>query len=783
MAHHNTIQHTPRQISGRKHDTAANRPHALGVAATLMALGLPVQAQTATQATPAPQELAQAAAPAKDTALNAVHVRSRHEGGYKTDMAASPKFTRPLLDTPQTLSVIRSEVMEEQQATTLQEALRNTPGVTLLLGEGGNSNTKDNIFMRGFDTTGSIFIDGVRNLGSSVRDTFNIEDIEIVKGASGSEYGRGAPSGSINMRTKLPFAGDLSQIRLSTGTADNHRATADLNRQLGDTAALRLNAMVQSSGVAGRDFVRNQGVGMAPSLALGLGTPTRFMADMQLLQFDNRPDGGVPTVGLQGFYNGALSALGIRDIRPVDPSNFYGNLGDFSKTELNQATVRFEHDLSSGTTVRNITRVGRSKIDQLLTGTSGIVSDGSGANAVGRPDPATWTASRSRQLRWQSNQLLTNQTNVSSSFKTGALQHALSAGMELIYEKQTSRGRTGAGTVAPANLYDPRVDDPVTGQDIRYTGQVSEGNTKTLALYAFDSIEFNPQWQLNGGLRWDRYRSANDNTTAPNATTGAQTSTQLSSSGSLLSAKLGLVFKPVEYGSIYAGISTSQQPPGGSNFALSATEGNINHSSMDPSKATNLEVGTKWDILDRRLLLTGALFQTTVRNDLGTVDSVTGVVTQYGKKQVKGIELGAVGQITPAWNITAGLARMNTAIQQGTSSQTGAHLNWSPRLSFTSWTTYRFSNGLTLGGGARYMDTVARLVSNSAVPTTTNMPNARDYWVYDAFMAYEVSKNLRLQLNVYNLADKKYVASLNNNGGRYMPGTARSARLVATLKF
>jgi hypothetical protein len=391
--------------------------------------------------------------------------------------------------------------------------------------------------------------------------------------------------------------------------------------------------------------------------------------------------------------------------------------------------------------------------------------------------------SRSRQLRWQSNQLLTNQTNLSSSFKTGALQHALSAGMELIYEKQTSRGRTGAGTVAPANLYDPRVDDPVTGQDIRYTGQVSEGNTKTLALYAFDSIEFSPQWQLNGGLRWDRYRSANDNTTAPNATTGAQTSTQLRSSGSLLSAKLGLVFKPVEYGSIYAGISTSQQPPGGSNFALSATEGNINHSSMDPSKATNLEVGTKWDILDRRLLLTGALFQTTVRNDLGTVDSVTGIVTQYGKKQVKGIELGAVGQITPAWNITAGLARMNTEVQQGTASQTGAHLNWSPRLSFTSWTTYRFGNGLTLGGGARYMDRMARLVSNSAVPAITNMPDAQSYWVYDAFMAYEVSKNLRLQLNVYNLADRKYVASLNNNGGRYMPGTARSARLVATLKF
>lgn len=778
MAHHSTTNHTPQPIRGRKHGAAVTRPPAAGIAAALMAMAMPAQAQAPVDAQARP-----AASAPKETVLKEVQVRDRREGSYKAETASSPKFTRPLLDTPQTVSVIRREVIEEQDATTLQEALRNTPGVTLLLGEGGNSNTRDNIFMRGFDTTGSIFIDGVRNLGSAVRDTFNIEQIEIVKGASGSEYGRGAPSGSINMSTKLPFAGDSSQARLSTGTADGLRATADLNRRLGETSALRLNAMVQGMGVAGRDFVRSNGTGMAPSLALGLGTPTRIFADLQLLRFEGRPDGGVPTVGLPGYYSAPLASAGITGIAAVDPSNFYGSLGDFSETELNQATLRLEHDLARGITVRNITRVGRSKIDQLITGTSAVVSDGTGASATARPDPATWTATRSRQLRWQANNLFTNQTNVTANFETGALQHALSAGVEWIYEKQTTRGRTGAGTMPQASLYAPNPGDPVTGQDIRPTGQVNEGDTRTLALYAFDSIDLGPRWQVNGGLRMDRYRTANENTTAPNATTGLQTVTPLTSRGTLLSGKLGVVYKPVEEGSLYAAVSTSQQPPGGSNFALSATAGNINNASMDPSRATNLEVGAKWDLFDRRLLVTGALFDTTVRNDLGTVDSVTGEVTQYGRRQVRGLELGAVGQITPAWNISTGLARMSTQVTEGTANQTGATLNWSPRLSFTSWTTYRFGNGLTVGGGARYMDSVARSVNNSAQAATTNMRDTQSYWVYDAYLAYQVNPRLQLQLNVFNLANKRYVASLNNNGLRYTPGVERSARLVATLRF
>ena len=189
------------------------------------------------------------------------------------------------------------------------------------------------------------------------------------------------------------------------------------------------------------------------------------------------------------------------------------------------------------------------------------------------------------------------------------------------------------------------------------------------------------------------------------------------------------------------------------------------------------------EVLDKRLLLTGALFRTTVNNDLGAVDAVRGEVTQFGKKRVQGLELSAVGQITPAWHLSTGLASMSTKVSEGTATQTGSAINWSPKLTFTAWSTYRFDNGLTVGGGARYMDSVVRSISNTATAATTNMLSTPDYWVFDAYLGYKVNKNVDLQLNVYNLANKKYVASLNNSGARYIPGATRAVLLTANFKF
>ncbi|MGD9943679.1 MAG: catecholate siderophore receptor Fiu [Burkholderiaceae bacterium] len=763
----------PKAARRRRADATAAQPRQTALAAALvLAMSAPAIAQTQ----PAP------GATPPERRLKEVAVEAAPES-YRAERVSSPKQTQPLVDTPQTISVIRQEMLQEQGATSLTEALRNTPGITLLLGEGGNSNAKDNIIMRGFDTTGSIFVDGVRDLGNFARDTFYIDQVEVVKGPAGADNGRGEPSGYINLSSKLPRAENFMAGSLSLGTGHARRATADLNRRFGETNAFRINLMKQDSGVAGRDHVQNDRWGVAPSVAFGLGTPTRITFDLLHMKQDNRPDGGVSTVGLPGYYNAAFNGTttppGVNAgmvPREVDSSNYYGSLADFERVKADMFTARIEHDLAPGTTLRNTTRYGRAEQFLALTSIGGAT--------VTAPDPADWTVSRSRHFKFQRNEILTNQTNVTSKFNTGALQHSLSAGLELIHEKQftPTLANSVAGTLPAANLYSPNVNDAFPPLDPQRTGATASGSTTTVALYAFDTLKITERFQVNGGVRWEKYKVDYTSLAAPAGDPPTQTATQLSKSDSLMSWKIGALYKPAPNGSIYAAYSTSQLPPGGANFALSSAATNINNPNLDPSKGKNIEVGTKWDLLDRRLSVAAALFRSEKTNDLTQTDPTTGDVIQYGKKRVQGVELSAVGQITPAWAISTGLARMKTEVEAGTATQTGASLNWSPKMTFTAWTTYKFPFGLTIGGGARYVDSVIRSVTN-APAATANMLNVPDYWVFDAMASYQVNRNLTLQLNIYNLADKHYIAALNNNGNRYIPGLGRSALLSAHLKF
>src|SRR6185312_3576232 len=201
-------------------------------------------------------------------------------GQYKIDAVQSPKFTQPLLDTPQTIDVISNEVIQEQGAATLAEALRNSPGVgTFYVGENGKTSTGDAVYMRGFDASGSIFVDGVRDLGSIARDTFDIEQVQVVKGPDGTVYGRTTPTGAINMVSKQPLLDNHALATLGYGSWNQKRGAADMNQVIGGHAAFRLNLMDQDSGMPGRDDVKNDRWGVAPSLAFGLGTPTTVYLD------------------------------------------------------------------------------------------------------------------------------------------------------------------------------------------------------------------------------------------------------------------------------------------------------------------------------------------------------------------------------------------------------------------------------------------------------------------------------------------------------------------------
>jgi len=782
-------------IKSRKHAVArALPPFGGAAAATLFALTLPVAAQTTTNT------------------LKEVRVEDAAAADYKTDTSANPKFTAPLVDTPQTISVIREQIIREQGATTLSQALRNTPGAgTYFLGENGNTSTGDTIFMRGFDSSNSIFVDGIRDLGSVSRDTFNIEQIEVVKGPSGSDVGRTSPTGYINLITKKPRLEDSFSGTVGFGSANFGRGSIDWNKMIsgadGSGTAFRLNAVTEDAGVPGRDLVKNKRWAIAPSLAIGLNTPTRLYFDYLHVKQDNVPDGGVPTIGLPGYSNPDPVALGARRrtflnfASPVDPSNFYGTRSDFDSVTADMFTARVEHDITPNVTLRNTTRYGKTTQDYMLTSflLGGLTATGatpaanSGFLVTPNPAfPAGWSFRRSTPTnKDQENTIFVNQTNVTAKVDTGGFSHSISGGLELVREEQKNLNFFAPGfasvntTFAPVgswpdvNLYNP--NSYATGYNRLRNGTGSKGRTDTVGLYVFDTMKINEQWQITGGLRYDHY-STDFSSTALTLPSGVITPTNLSVSDGLFTGKLGIVYKPAENASIYAAYGTAAQPPGGANFSLAAggATNNANRTDFLPQKAKTYEVGTKWDVLNKRLALTAALYRTEVRNEVVQDPTNTAVFTQTGKKRVQGIELGAAGAITDNWGVSTGFTTMNTKVDGSTNSLDQITvLPYTPKRAFTAWTTYQFPFGLTIGGGARYNGKLTKGFDGAVgTPAFTEA-----YWVFDAMASYRINKNIEIQLNIYNLFDKEYVAAINKSGYRYTPGTPRSGRITANFTF
>lgn len=730
---------------------------------------------------------------AESTILQNIDVVEKNEKidyseSYKVDKSSSSKVVQDLVDTPQTIQVITKKVMDEQKATTLQEALRNTPGVTLLLGEGGNTNSKNNINLRGFDVSSSIYKDGIRDLSAATRDMFNTEAVEVTKGTVGADNGRSVASGYINQVTKTATNKDQNEVAASYGTEENSRLTADLNKALSETSGIRLNVMKQDGEVAGRDEIELDRIGIAASVAFGVGTDTRTSFGYERYEQDDVPDGGVSVVGLDGYSNSILSTAGIT-AQKVNPSNFYGTPDDYEKVTTDIFTAKFEHDFSDKTTLTNTTRYGKSKIDSLLTSIGN-------ATITDVNNPSSWTISRSGQARWQENEILTNATNITTSAQTGSVVHNISTGFDFTIDNQTSKTKSTAGSTYPAaNLYNPDYSQRASNLTVSETGAKTFGETRTIGVYAFDSISLTDKIILTGGGRVDKYNTKTDTTTIATATNpgggipvGTQVANNLEDSGTLKSYKVGAVYKPLDNGSVYISYADSQLPPGGANFTLSSSATNGANPSMEPQQSATLELGTKWDFLDNKLAVSTAIYKTTNENELINLgDSSNPDYQQVGEREVKGIEFNIAGQITDDWSLTAGIAKSESEIIKGTTNQ-GAVLTYTPEWTATIWSSYNITKAITAGAGARYVgEMFAGKASTTALQNNPNVDgrayNIDSYIVYDAMMSYKINKNLSTQLNVYNLTDEEYVQNINNNGNRYTPGSSRSALLSLAYKF
>jgi catecholate siderophore receptor len=684
----------------------------------------------------------------------------------KPKALTSPKFTEPLRDTPQTVVVIPSEVYLQQGAASLSDVLRNTSGITFAAGEGGSaaSTAGDAFYMRGFDTSNNIFVDGVRDIGAYSRDVYNLEQVEVAKGPAGSDIGRGGASGYVNVSTKTPrlenfVAGTASYGFDEQSSGSRRRTTLDINQSFAGAAikgtAVRVNALWQDNDGVGRDYANARSWGVAPSLALGLGTPTRATIAYQHLEQDNLPDYGLPTALLPGY----ISSVPV----PQMPRNtFYGFTADHDNVNSDALVGRLEHDFNADLKLTNQTRYSANQRTAVVT-----APGQNGTSYV----PATGLLTRSRQANKRDSDILSNQTNLFAHFFTGRLSHNLSAGLELSRETAYSPAFISATQVA-IPIQSPNPDVTPSGTPVR-SGAYTDVETKTAAIYAFDTVHFNERWSVNGSIRAENYHTHYLSVAA----TGVPST--VDAKHGLASWKTGLVYKPAPAGSIYAAYAISLTPPG-TDFTLSSAAGNQNNPDTDPQETSNVELGVKWDFFHGRLSTNAAVFKT-VNDKTVYTDPVLGPIPA-GKQTVQGAEVGLSRRFTDNWIVLGSVSYLDSEINAGTTSggnPAGSSLPLIPRLSGNLYTSYRFSSGLILGGGGQYSSEVSRRDNNTpAVPR-----QSPSFWLFNAMVSYPVTKTIIVRLNVNNLFDREYVQAANNNGARFNPGAPRAYLLSADFRF
>lgn len=764
-----------------------SRPHAGGALTALLLATGPLAAQTTAES------------PETKAEDKAVQLPTLHVQAQQNRTVSMPKFTVPLVDTPQTLSVISSDIFNTQGATNLSDVLRNTPGITFAAGEGGSVASGDSFYMRGFDASGSIFIDGVRDTGDYNRDTYNLEQVEIAKGPAGADTGRGGSSGYINLVSKIPqvVASQSGQVVYGTATdgAPQLRTTLDVNQPLSKTTAVRVASVWQDSGVPGREHVTNSNWGVSPSLAFGLGTDTRFTLAATFDRINSLPDSGLPVVALPGAILSGGSPV------PVDQSNYYGLPGqDFDHIDRTSLTARVDHDFSGSLRVTNQTKwidTDRDALTSYFQNGSTIatvfvpattpVNPATGATppTFTQYDPTTNTVTPRRIHNESENSILSNQTNIATQFSTGPAYHSASAGLELSREEQNTPTWQPVGG-SPTSLVNPdtnrvasAVQTPYRAANLPY----AKARIDTVALYAFDTIQINPRFLINASLRWESYNIESDSLAPATTSDPAPVRSKITVQNNIFSWKTGLVFKPTPHGSLYVAFANTSTPPG-SNFTFSTNATNANNPALKPQESRNYELGVKWEFLNQRLSTNLAFYRSENLNT-GSIDALTGLVTQDISQTAEGIELGLSGKITKDWLVFGGIGFIETRYNSaGTTSSAndGAQLRFAPRLSANFWTTYALAKKLTIGGGLQYTDSVVRSTANGQTPTATSITGIPDYWLVNLMAAYAVNDKLTLRLNINNVLDQE-TYRLNNNGGRYYPGVPRTLLLTADWKF
>ena len=679
----------------------------------------------------------------------------------------SLKYTEPLVDTPETVVVIPHQVFEAQNAATLRDVLRNTPGITMSIGEGGSGGTSsgDNILIRGFSARNDIFIDGARDPGLINRDAFDVEDVEVAKGPASVNGGRGTTGGSINMVSKEPEAKPEGTIRFVGGNGNYKRFTLDVNHRLTNTIGARLNGVWQNSGYPGRDVAKYRTWGFAPSVTFGMGRPTSLTLNYFHMQQNNIPDWGIPTL-----LPDTAIAQGIT-VNNLKFSNFYGIASrDYEDTRSQSGSAILNHRFGEKFTLRNLVRYGRNYRDAVLTPPRpATTTAGQGPGDPGYDSTVPQIRRTDTKYQHRNDQLLINQTDASASFKTGSITHDIDFGLELSRDYQPTYAFTDLFTYGRPpvdNLFNPTPYVNYTPAYAR-TGATSDAHAITVAFYAFETLKFRKHWLVSGGLRYDHVKAVYTAVAANTATGVPGVTTVFGRTDQQPSGRAAVTYKPVAKASFYAAFSTSFTPAFDGTLGLTLAATGVNGQTLPPEKTRNVEVGAKWDFT-RGLGITLALFRMEKTNAKTT--DLNGATVLAGDQRVKGAELGISGKITPQWVVFGGFSLMNgKVINSDVAYEVGAQLPYVPHSSLNLWSSYQVTRKLTVAGAINYSSgqyfnqTGGFLyVGGGTTPQTKYAQNAAaiqaysKYWLYNISASYAFNPHLSVQVNGLNLNNAKY---------------------------
>jgi catecholate siderophore receptor len=660
---------------------------------------------------------------------------------YKAKTVSDSKRTREIADTPATVTVLTKDTIQDSGKTELKDILSAQPGITLGTGEGGNS-FGDRYIIRGYEARSDVFTDGLREPGLISRDTFAIEQLEISKGPSSTFAGRGSTGGAINSVTKkASLEDDFLKVSGGLGSDNYQRYTIDGNKMINEDLAVRANLLFGETDVPDREPAGEQRIGALLSAVYQATDDTKISADFYHYESDDTPD------------------LGTRldDGEPDEDQDYPGNEDlDFLKSQADILTVTLETNLNDEVRLENKSRFGKTSNDYVATTLSvrnGVTSD------------RTFTGA-------QDNQYIGNQTNFIIDTELGGKRHTIIAGIELANETSQATDYSVSGNIATKN------------------DNQSDYKLNTASAYLMDTITINDDWEVFAGIRYDYFQYDLWLAESTSGRTGVVTpETEYDYSDGLFNGHMGVVYSPWENGNIYASWSTSSNINGGESDAEGncgyggiCTDADGNYQEAGPENSTNLELGTKWNLMNDQLLLTAALFQIT-KDDVieGGNDSYTvGGSLNTGKNRVRGVEFGASGNLTDKLSAQLGIAIMDSETLESYDEDTIGD----PKANFANNSAnlqlrYQFSSQFAFGGNATYSSEMYGGQPDAGA-TDNKLPS---YAVYDLFASYRVTDNFNVSANIQNVTDEDYYTALYRGGSVVYIGDARTANITFNYEF